>query len=147
MRWEKVSRVTVAAMISAAALVGAVIAVLMTLLHRRTLRALRLQLKGTETKVQEIAELLKDRPLASATSGFSARLNDVEKNLDQSHQQLKEKLQENNAAKPQGQADKYRYAVALAAQGQNVDSIAQALNMAPAEVEQVMQLSRVKRPT
>ncbi|MBD1400448.1 hypothetical protein [Pelovirga terrestris] len=137
---------TAAAMISAAALVGAVIALLMTLWQRRTLRVLRQQLQDMEATVSEIAEVLKDRPLASATSGFSAHLSDAEKNQHQNRQELKEKLQENNAAKSQGQADKYRYAVALAAQGQNVDSIAQALNMAPAEVEQVMQLSRVKRP-
>ena len=137
---------TVAAMISLAALVGAMIAVVMTLSQRRTLSAVRQQMQVMETTVQEIAELLEERPLASATSGFSAHLNDAEKHQHQSHQQLKEKLQENNAAKPQGQADKSRYAVALATQGQDIDSIAQALNMAPAEVEQVMQLSRVKRP-
>ncbi len=137
---------TAAAMISVGAVVVAISAVLMTLLQRRTLNAARQQLKGLETRVQEMAELLKNRPLASAISGFSAHLNDAEKHQHQSQQQLKEKLQQSNAAKTQGQADKYRYAVALATQGQNVDSIAQALNMAPAEVEQVMQLSRVKRP-
>lgn len=138
---------TAAVMISVAALVGAFIAVGMTLLQRRMLSTVRQQLQTMEKSVQEITELLKNRPLASATSGFSAHLSDAEKHQHLSQQELKAKLQENNAAKPQGQADKYRYAVALAAQGQNVDSIAQALNMAPAEVEQVMQLSRVKRPT
>lgn len=137
---------TAVATISVAALAGVGLLLLVTLLQRRTLSALQQQVKGLETRLLQIAESQTDRLLASATSGFSAHLNEAEKTQHQSHQELKEKLKENNAVKPQGQTDKYRYAVALAAQGQSVDSIAQALNMAPAEVEQVMLLAQVKRP-
>lgn len=137
---------TAATMISVAALAGAGIALLLILLQRKTLRKLVQQVKHLEEKLLHTEKLEEDPPAASVVNRFSAHLNAAEKTQQQSQQELKEKLQENNALKPQGQADKYRYAVALAAQGQNVDSIAQALNMAPAEVEQVMQLARVKRP-
>jgi hypothetical protein len=137
---------TAAAMISVAALAGVGIVLLVTLLQRRTLSALQQQVKGLEARLLQLAEPQTNRPLASATSGFSAHLKEAEKTQHQSHQELKEKLKENNAVKTQWQTDKYRYAVALAAQGQSVDSIAQALNMAPAEVEQVMLLAQVKRP-
>jgi len=137
---------TAAAVISIAALAGAGIALLVILLQGRTLRILVQQVKNLEVTLQQMDKGQGDEPAASVAHRFSAHLNDAEKNQQKNLQELKEKLQEKNAVKPQGQADKYRYAVALAAQGQNVDSIAQALNMAPAEVEQVMQLARVKRP-
>jgi hypothetical protein len=133
-------------MISVAALAGVGIMLLVTLLQRRTLSALQQQLTALETRLLQIAESQPDRPLAPVSSGFSAHLNEAEKTQHQNHQELTEKLKENKAVKPPGQTDKYRYAVALAAQGQSVDSIAQALNMAPAEVEQVMLLAQVKRP-
>jgi len=145
MPWDKAVKMTAAAVMSLVALVAAVIALLMALWQRKALSALRQQLKTLATTLKHIDDLQKDQPLASVTNRFSAHLNDAEKNQQESHQELKAKLQENNAVKPQGQADKYRYAVALAAQGQSVDSIAEVLNMAPAEVEQVMQLARVKR--
>lgn len=131
---------TVAVVMSATALVGVGIALIAILFQRKTQRTLAQQLENLETRLQE------DKSLAPLTNRFSAYLQDAEKTQQKSQQELKEKLQESSTVKPQGQADKYRYAVALAAQGQSVDSIAQALNMGPAEVEQVMQLARVKRP-
>lgn len=54
------------------------------------------------------------------------------------------------AAGPTGEgsgsgADKYRYVAALAGQGVDAEGIAAALQMAPAEVEQLMQLARLKK--
>lgn len=131
---------TTAVVMSAMALIGAGIAMIATLFQRQNLRTLAQQVKDLETKLSE------HKSVAPVMSSFSAHLHDAETTQQKSHQELKEKLQESNRVKPQVQADKYRYAVALAAQGQSVDSIAQALNMAPAEVEQVVQLARVKRP-
>ena len=45
---------------------------------------------------------------------------------------------------PHGSSEKYRYVASLADQGVNADEIAVALQMAPAEVEQLLQLSRLK---
>lgn len=45
---------------------------------------------------------------------------------------------------PVSGADKYRYVAALAEQGVDAEGIAAALQMAPAEVEQLLQLSRLK---
>jgi uncharacterized membrane protein len=42
-------------------------------------------------------------------------------------------------------ADKYRYVASLADQGVDAAGIASALQMAPAEVEQLMRLARVKK--
>jgi hypothetical protein len=131
---------TATVLISTTSLVVAGLALIGLLLQRRTLRTLAQQVKNLELQLEE------DKSVAPVTSSFSAHLSDAEKAQQKNQQELKEKLHANSPVKPQGQADKYRYAVALAAQGQGVDTIARALNMAPAEVEQVMQLARVKRP-
>ena len=46
---------------------------------------------------------------------------------------------------PRGSSEKYRYVASLAGQGVDAKEIAAALQMAPAEVEQLMQLSRLKQ--
>ena len=46
---------------------------------------------------------------------------------------------------PQSSSEKYRYVASLADQGMNAEGIAVALQMAPAEVEQLLQLSRLKQ--
>lgn len=46
---------------------------------------------------------------------------------------------------PRSSSEKYRYVASLADQGINANEIATALQMAPAEVEQLLQLSRVKQ--
>lgn len=46
---------------------------------------------------------------------------------------------------PGTSSDKYRYVVSLANQGVDAKGIAAALQMAPAEVEQLMQLTRLKK--
>ncbi|MBW6508761.1 MAG: hypothetical protein K0A94_04355 [Desulfuromonadales bacterium] len=135
---------TAAVAMSAMSLVGAGIALIAILFQRKTLRRLAQQIKDLETNLIESLQELKS--VAPVMSSFSAHLHDAETIQQKSHQELKEKLQANNAVQPQMQADKYRYAVALAAQGQSVDNIAQALNMASAEVEQVVLLAQVKRP-
>lgn len=46
---------------------------------------------------------------------------------------------------PGSSSDKYRYVASLANQGVDAKGIAAALQMAPAEVEQLMQLTRLKK--
>jgi len=45
---------------------------------------------------------------------------------------------------PRSSTEKYRYVAALAAQGMGVEAIATALQLAPAEVEQLMSLASLK---
>ena len=47
-------------------------------------------------------------------------------------------------ARSQSSAEKYRYVASLTAQGVSAAGIASALQLAPAEVEQLMKLSRLK---
>ncbi len=129
---------TVSVAISLLALIVAMFTLTAHLRQRTVIYRLTRQVENLETQLPgQISAVKAEAPVASR---FSAHLHDAEKD----QQKTREEFQGKGAVKPQVQADKYRYAVALAAQGQNVDSIAQALNMAPAEVEQVMQLARVK---
>ena len=65
-------------------------------------------------------------------SSFSSSLDRVER-------------EQKVVAVPHGSSEKYRYVASLAAQGINAEGIAAALQMAPAEVEQLLQLSRLKQ--
>lgn len=69
----------------------------------------------------------------SAKAAFSVHLSNAEK------------VQDKTEDKPVAQAERYRYAAALADQGHSAADIAKALNMAPTEVEQIMRLARIKR--
>ncbi len=131
---------TIAVAASVLALFVATVALVVVLRQRKVIHGLIHQIETLKTTLREQRhEVKSEMPLANR---FSAHLRDAEES------QLNNQMdaRRNRSVKPQAQADRYRYAVALAAQGQNVDSIAQALNMAPAEVEQVMQLARVKLP-
>lgn len=114
-----------------AALVMALAALLTALLQ--TTRGRRL-----ERQLRALQEQLDSRHSATAAAqprqNFSAHLSSAEKS------------QFPAAGKPVAQAEKYRYAAALAAQGHGVEGIATALQMAPAEVEQVMRLAHLHRP-
>ena len=84
----------------------------------RELRELRQQLVvGTESAPQ---------------SSFSSSLDRVER-------------EQKVVAIPHGSSEKYRYVASLADQGINAEGIAVALQMAPAEVKQLLQLSRLKQ--
>jgi Flp pilus assembly protein TadB len=115
-----------------AVLVVALAALLTALLQ--TTRGRRL-----ERRVQALQEQLDNRQSVTAAAppprNFSAHLSSAEQS------------QFPAAGKPVAQAEKYRYAAALAAQGHGVAGIATALQMAPAEVAQVMRLAHLQRPS
>ena len=119
---------TTAVIIAISALGIAVIALVVSARQYRSGRKLAQQLELVKQKLME-----KEQPAPVPTS-FSAHLSSAEK--------VQDKVED----RPVVQAEKYRYAVALADQGYTVEGIANALKMAPAEVEQVMQLARIKRP-
>jgi hypothetical protein len=65
-------------------------------------------------------------------SSFSASLNQVERQLP------------GEGNPPRSSTEKYRYVAALAAQGMGIEAISAALQLAPAEVEQLMSLASLK---
>ncbi len=69
---------------------------------------------------------------AQPKPSFSASLNQVEQG-------------QNPVTPPSNSAEKYRYVASLANQGVDAQGIAAALQMAPAEVEQLLQLARLKQ--
>ncbi len=87
---------------------------------KRELRALRRQLEEQGMNTAPVA-------------AFGASLHQVEQN------------QTAAAAGAGGHADKYRYVAALAEQGVDAQGIAAALQMAPAEVGQLLRLARIKQ--
>ena len=119
---------TTAVIIALSALVLAVIALVVSAWQYRSGRKLAQQLEMVTQKLMEKEHVV------PVTTSFSAHLSSAEKVQDQVED------------RPAAQAEKYRYAVALADQGYTVEGIANALKMAPTEVEQVMQLARIKRP-
>ncbi|MFO7765985.1 MAG: hypothetical protein R6V33_06105 [Pelovirga sp.] len=120
---------TTAVTIAVTALGVAAIALVVSLCQYRSGRKLAQQL---ELVRQQLTESEPGEPQAASFS---------------EHLTCAEKVQDKVASRPVAQAEKYRYAVALADQGYTVEGIAGALKMAPTEVEQVMQLARIKRPT
>ena len=78
---------------------------------------------------QELQDLeLKQEPKPS----FSTNLDQIER-------------EQKTVGVPQSRADKYRYVASLADQGIDAQGIAAALQMAPIEVEQLLQLSQLKQ--
>jgi DNA-binding NarL/FixJ family response regulator len=55
--------------------------------------------------------------------------------------------EQKTAEVPRSSSERYRYVASLAAQGVDSRGIAAALQMAPAEVEQLLQLARLKQQT
>jgi len=77
---------------------------------------------------------LENRPAVPTTSdSFSARLDQVERQ------------QAPATTGQRSSTEKYRYVASLAAQGMDVNGIASALQMATAEVEQLLQLARLRQ--
>ena len=58
-----------------------------------------------------------------------------------------ERQQQKRVDAPNSPAEKYQYVASLANQGVDAKGIAAALQMAPAEVEQLLKLARLKRQT
>jgi len=79
-------------------------------------------------------ELLERETQQELKPSFSNSLDQVER-------------EQKAAGIPRSSSEKYRYVASLAGQGVNAQEIAVALQMAPAEVEQLLKLAQLKRQT
>ncbi len=104
----------------------ALLALLLSLWLLKTVRQLKRELR----QLQNVATVQRE-PEPSAS--FSASLNRAERATVPA------------APRVIPQADRYQYVEALATQGLDAGKIAAALQMAPAEVEQLLQLARLKQ--
>lgn len=97
-------------------------------------RQLRINRRLME-QIEDIRRYLKTNKADVATAGrsFSSRLTSAEQEQD---------TEINVKSIPH--EEKYRYAAALAQQGYTAAGIAESLQMALAEVEQIMQLTKIK---
>ncbi len=94
-------------------------------------------------------QLTNNRKLGRELSQLKERLVKVEAHQEQkpsfsSRLDLVEKEQK-IVESPRSSSEKYRYVSSLAGQGVDAKGIASALQMAPAEVEQLLQLVRLKQ--
>jgi len=99
------------------------------------------QLLTSRRLSRELAELRKQLdekadPAAAVPISFSTSLDSAER----------DQLQSTQPAMPRNSAEKYRYVGALAEQGLDAKGIADALQMPTAEVEQLLQLAKLKQP-
>lgn len=83
-------------------------------------------------ELRELRQQLETETESEPKPSFSNRLDRVER-------------EQKAVEVPRSSSEKYRYVASLADQGVNANGIATALQMAPAEVEQLLQLSRVKQ--
>ena len=113
-------------LVSSSALVLATVTLVLVLGLRRSCIRLQEQMTDLAGKVDALGS---GNSGAATQQRFSAQLK------------VAEQTQDTVQSKPMAQADKYRYAVALAAQGYTPQGIADALQMSRTEVEQIMQLS------
>ena len=86
-------------------------------------------------EIEELRRQLGEGPVApaAAKATFSASLDQVERQ------------QPATPADRRSSTDKYRYVASLAAEGMDARGIAKALQLAPAEVEQLVQLAKLKQ--
>ncbi len=103
----------------------ALLALLLGFWQLRVSRKLGLELRKLQQRLDTEAQL-EQKP------SFSNRLDQVER------EQRAEEV-------PRSSSEKYRYIASLADQGVDAKGIATALQMAPVEVEQLLQLSRIKQ--
>lgn len=109
-------------------LIGAMtlLALLLGLWQLRISRRLGRELRDLQQRLLETEAKQEQQP------SFSNSLNWVER-------------EQKTVAAPHSSSDKYRYVASLADQGVNAEGIATALQMAPAEVEQLLRLARLKQ--
>lgn len=107
----------------------ALLALLLVSRQSRVTRRLKSELAG-------LKELLQQPPPAAPTQNvnFSASLDSAER------------LQSSLPVGVRNSPEKYRYVAALAEQGLDAKGIAAALKLAPAEVEQLLQLALLRPP-
>ncbi|MCF6265581.1 MAG: hypothetical protein L3J57_03425 [Desulfuromusa sp.] len=105
----------------------ALLALLIGFWQRHISRKLGLELDELRQQLLETVSMREQR------TSFSNSLDRVER-------------EQKTVEVPQSSAEKYRYVAALANQGVDAKEIAAALQMAPIEVEQLLQLAQLKRP-
>lgn len=98
------------------------------------------QLQGSRRLRREIDELrsrldVAPQPQQTVPISFSTSLDNAER----------DQLQASQPAMPRNSAEKYRYVGSLAEQGLDARGIAEALQMPTAEVEQLLQLAKLKK--
>ncbi|SHJ80746.1 hypothetical protein SAMN02745165_03229 [Malonomonas rubra DSM 5091] len=98
------------------------------------------QLLGNRKLKRRVAAL--EQQLAAEVSAEEAPAANFSASLDAVERQ---QLQSNQPAAPVKSTDKYSYVGALAEQGLDAKGISEALQMPVAEVEQLMQLAKLKR--
>jgi hypothetical protein len=108
----------------------ALLALLIGLRQLQVARRLRSELEQLRSRLEqpEAAE-------AAVPISFSTNLETAER----------EQLRTTQPAMPRNSAEKYRYVGSLAQQGLDAKGIAEALQMPVAEVEQLMQLAKLKQ--
>ena len=104
----------------------ALLALLLGLWQLRSSRKMLRELRDLRQELEEIEAKSTQQP------SFSNSLDRVE-------------WKQKTMSVPHSSSEKYRYVASLADQGVDADGIAVALQMAPAEVEQLLQLSRLKQ--
>ena len=104
------------------------IALLALLLGFRQLRVSR----KLGRELRELQQLLEIATKQEQKPSFSNSLDQVER-------------EQKSVEAPRSSSEKYRYVASLASQGVNAKGIAAALQMAPAEVEQLLQLVQLKQ--
>ena len=98
----------------------------------------QLQLRRLRREVARLQAQLDGLPAAAAPTA-----TDFSTSLDAAERQ---QLQTSAAPVPRNSAEKYRYVGSLAEQGLDAAGIAAALQMPTAEVEQLLQLAKLKQP-
>ncbi|MFK5925214.1 MAG: hypothetical protein QM483_01160 [Desulfuromusa sp.] len=104
----------------------ALLALLLGLWQTRLLRKQGSELRELQKRVSESEMKPEQKP------SFSKSLDQVER-------------EQKVVAIPRSSSEKYRYVASLSEQGLDAQGIAAALQMAPVEVEQLLQLARLKR--
>ncbi len=108
----------------------ALLALLMSCWQLQVSRRLRREIDELRRRLAETPEPQQTVPISFSTSLDSAE---------------RDQLQAAQPAMPRNSAEKYRYVGALADQGLDARGIADALQMPTAEVEQLLQLAKLKK--
>ncbi len=107
------------------------VGLLALLLCLRLLRTVR----RLQKRVQHLEQHLAEQPLSEPQpASFSASLGQAERRVEATTVSLR----------GMSQGDKYRYVASLAQQGLDATGIAAALQMSPAEVEQLLALAQLR---
>lgn len=109
----------------------ALFTVLLSFRQLQVSRKLQRQINDLRSQIEVMPESQVTVPISFSTSLDSAE---------------RDQLQSTQPVMPRNSAEKYRYVGSLADQGLDAKGIAEALQMPAAEVEQLLQLAKLKKP-